>query len=172
MHELKYLQGYPSHLTDQISTLIRNDKLKAYLLNKYPEAHQVQSEKSLYDFVMALKNQYLRKSAPISKVAYDRKIHVVNHALGLHSFVSRVHGNKVKAKNEIRVSTLFKQAPEPMLRMIVVHELAHIREKEHNKAFYQLCCHMEPHYHQLEFDTRLLLTQMDLDGSIYSTADS
>ncbi|MBV1843508.1 MULTISPECIES: M48 metallopeptidase family protein [Photobacterium] len=172
MHELKYLQGYPSHLTDQISTLIRNDKLKAYLLNKYPEAHQVQSEKSLYDFVMALKNQYLRKSAPISKVAYDSKIHVVNHALGLHSFVSRVHGNKVKAKNEIRVSTLFKQAPEPMLRMIVVHELAHIREKEHNKAFYQLCCHMEPHYHQLEFDTRLLLTQMDLDGSIYSTADS
>lgn len=172
MHELKYLQGYPSHLTDQISTLIRNDKLKAYLLNKYPEAHQVQSEKSLYDFVMALKNQYLRKSAPISKVAYDSKIHVVNHALGLHSFVSRVHGNKVKAKNEIRVSTLFKQAPEPMLRMIVVHELAHIREKEHNKAFYQLCCHMEPHYHQLEFETRLLLTQMDLDGSIYSTADS
>lgn len=172
MHELKYLQGYPSHLTDQISTLIRNDKLKAYLLNKYPEAHQVQSEKSLYDFVMALKNQYLRKSAPISKVAYDSKIHVVNHALGLHSFVSRVHGNKVKAKNEIRVSTLFKQAPEPMLRMIVVHELAHIREKEHNKAFYQLCCHMEPHYHQLEFDTRLLLTQMDLDRSIYSTADS
>ncbi|WP_415721775.1 M48 family metallopeptidase [Photobacterium ganghwense] len=172
MHELKYLQGYPSHLTDQISTLIRNDKLKAYLLNKYPEAHQVQSEKSLYDFVIALKNQYLRKSAPISKVAYDSKIHVVNHALGLHSFVSRVHGNKVKAKNEIRVSTLFKQAPEPMLRMIVVHELAHIREKEHNKAFYQLCCHMEPHYHQLEFDTRLLLTQMDLDGSIYSTADS
>lgn len=172
MHELKYLQGYPSHLTDQISTLIRNDKLKAYLLNKYPEAHQVQSEKSLYDFVMALKNQYLRKSDPISKVAYDSKIHVVNHALGLHSFVSRVHGNKVKAKNEIRVSTLFKQAPEPMLRMIVVHELAHIREKEHNKAFYQLCCHMEPHYHQLEFDTRLLLTQMDLDGSIYSTADS
>ncbi|KLV10354.1 M48 family peptidase [Photobacterium ganghwense] len=172
MHELKYLQGYPSHLTDQISTLIRNDKLKAYLLNKYPEAHQVQSEKSLYDFVMALKNQYLRKSAPISKVAYDSKIHVVNHALGLHSFVSRVHGNKVKAKNEIRVSTLFKQAPEPMLRMIVVHELAHIREKEHNKAFYQLCCHMEPHYHQLEFDTRLLLTQMDQDGSIYSTADS
>lgn len=46
--------------------------------------------------------------------------------------------------------------------MIVVHELAHLKEKEHNKAFYQLCCHMEPHYHQLEFDTRLWLTQLSL----------
>ncbi|STF41631.1 metal dependent hydrolase [Escherichia coli] len=46
--------------------------------------------------------------------------------------------------------------------MIVVHELAHLKEKEHNKAFYQLCCHMEPQYHQLEFDTRLWLTQLSL----------
>jgi predicted metal-dependent hydrolase len=41
--------------------------------------------------------------------------------------------------------------------MIAVHELSHLREKEHNKAFYQLCCHMEPDYHQLELDTRLWL---------------
>ncbi|MDZ9008676.1 M48 family peptidase, partial [Escherichia coli] len=39
---------------------------------------------------------------------------------------------------------------------------AHLKEKEHNKAFYQLCCHMEPQYHQLEFDTRLWLTQLSL----------
>ncbi|QKB57553.1 hypothetical protein E3169_03730 [Escherichia coli O157:H7] len=31
-----------------------------------------------------------------------------------------------------------------------------------HKAFYQLCCHMEPQYHQLEFDTRLWLTQLSL----------
>lgn len=46
--------------------------------------------------------------------------------------------------------------------MIVVHELAHLKEKEHDKSFYQLCCHMEPQYHQLEFDTRLWLTQQSL----------
>jgi predicted metal-dependent hydrolase len=45
--------------------------------------------------------------------------------------------------------------------MIVVHELAHLKEKEHNKAFYQLCCHMEPQYHQLEFDMRLWLLCKD-----------
>ena len=60
-----------------------------------------------------------------------------------------MQGGKLKAKAEIRVATVFRNAPEPFLRMIVVHELAHLKEKEHNKAFYQLCCHMEPQYHQL-----------------------
>ena len=31
-------------------------------------------------------------------------------------------------------------------------------EKEHHKAFYQLCQHMESDYHQLELDLRLFLT--------------
>jgi UTP pyrophosphatase len=61
-------------------------------------------------------------------------------------------GGKLKAKNEIRISHLFKNVPEPFLRMIVTHELAHLKEKEHNKAFYKLCTHIEPQYHQLEFE--------------------
>jgi predicted metal-dependent hydrolase len=51
--------------------------------------------------------------------------------------------------------------------MIVVHELAHLKEKEHNKAFYSLCEHMEPDYHQLEFDLRLYLTHLELIGPLY-----
>ena len=46
--------------------------------------------------------------------------------------------------------------------MIVVHELAHLKEREHNKAFYALCMHMEPDYHQLEFHLRLWLTAQEL----------
>ncbi|PSU35862.1 M48 family metallopeptidase [Photobacterium lutimaris] len=168
MKELKYLQGYPNQLIDQVSQLVEQGNLKRYLLNKYPEQHAIQSEKALYEYVIELKNQYLKKSSPISKVAYDSKIHMVNHALGMHSFVSRVHGNKLKSKNEIRVSTIFKQAPLPLLRMIVVHELAHVKEKDHNKAFYQLCSHMEPDYHQLELDARLLLTLLEIDGPLYN----
>jgi predicted metal-dependent hydrolase len=49
--------------------------------------------------------------------------------------------------------------------MIAVHELAHVKEKEHDKAFYKLCCYMEPAYHQYEFDLRLYLTHIDLSGS-------
>ncbi len=51
--------------------------------------------------------------------------------------------------------------PAEFLKMIVVHELAHLKETEHNKAFYQLCTHMAPDYHQLEFDLRLYLTQLE-----------
>ncbi len=70
----------------------------------------------------------------------------------------------MKAKNEIRIASMFRDAPEPFLRMLVVHELAHLKEKDHNKAFYALCCHMEPDYHQLEFDARLYLTHMEMSG--------
>jgi len=104
----------------------------------------------------------MKSSPPISKVMYDTKIRDVSAALGTHTFVSRVQGGKLKAKNEIRISHLFKSAPEPFLRMIVTHELAHLKVKEHNKAFYKLCTHIEPAYHQLEFDLRVYLTYKDL----------
>ncbi|MBD1572534.1 M48 family metallopeptidase [Vibrio sp. S17_S38] len=155
---LKYLQGYPEQVLTQVEQLINNDKLKSWLNNKYPKMHDLKTEKALYEYTIQIKNRYLKKSSPLSKVIYDPKIHIVNHALGLHTFVSRNHGGKLKAKNEIRISSIFKDAPEPLLRMLVVHELAHIKEKDHDKAFYALCCHMEPDYHQLEFDARLFLT--------------
>lgn len=121
----------------------------------------MQSEKALFEYALAIKNRYMKKTAPLSKVIYDPKIHLVNNALGLHSYVSRAHGSKIKTKNEIRIATVFKKAPEPLLKMIVVHELAHLKEKEHNKAFYQLCCHMEPEYHQLELDARLFMIYLE-----------
>ncbi len=51
--------------------------------------------------------------------------------------------------------------------MIVVHELAHLREKQHDKAFYKLCEYMEPNYHQLELDTRIYMTYVDYAGTLY-----
>ena len=116
---------------------------------------------------MDLKSQFLRKSNPLSKVIYDDKLDVLHQALGLHSFVSRIQGGKLKAKNEIRIGSIFKKAPIEFLRMITVHELAHLKEKEHNKAFYKLCSHMEPNYHQFEFDMRVYLTHVELIGELY-----
>lgn len=162
---LSYLQGYPEQVLNQVNQLISQDKLKIYLDKKYPTMHQLTTDKALYQYTLDIKNQYLKKSQPLSKVIYDKKIHIVNHALGLHSFVSRNHGGKLKAKNEIRISHFFQRAPEPLLKMLVVHELAHLKEKEHNKAFYQLCCHMLPDYHQLEFDARLYLTWLESESN-------
>ena len=73
-----------------------------------------------------------------------------------------MQGGKLKAKKEIRVAALFRDAAPGFLRMIVVHELAHLRESEHNRAFYKLCEHMLPGYGQIEFDLRLLLHWREL----------
>ena len=167
MHGLKYLAGYSEQVTAKVQHLLADNRLGEVLLSKYPQPHRFTTDRALYDFAMALKNEFLRKSQPISKVSYDPKISVINHALGLHSFVSRVQGTKLTAKHEIRIATLFKVAPVEFLRMIVVHELAHLKEKDHNKAFYQLCEYMEPAYHQLEFDTRLYLTYLESAGPLY-----
>lgn len=157
MTTLTYLQGYPQTLLAQVQALIEQQKLGDVLAKRYPQSHNITSDSALWDYTQALKNRYMRSAPPVNKVAYDNKIKVMKHALGLHTAISRVQGGKLKAKAEIRVATVFRDAPEAFLRMIVVHELAHLKEKDHNKAFYQLCCHMEPQYHQLEFDTRLWL---------------
>jgi UTP pyrophosphatase len=94
-------------------------------------------------------------------VIYDSTLQVMKHALGTHAAISRIQGGRLKASREIRIATVFRDAPAEFLKMIVVHELAHLREAEHNKSFYQLCTHIEPDYHQLEFDLRLYLTHRD-----------
>lgn len=158
---LKYLAGYPEHLLAQVRTLLEQDRLGSMLQAKYPQAHEVRTDKALYDYVVDLKNRHLRHAPPLNKVQYDSKLKVISHALGTHTAVSRVQGGKLKAKREIRIASLFKEVPAEFLRMIVVHELAHIKEREHDKAFYSLCQHMAPDYHQLEFDLRLYLTWQD-----------
>ncbi len=164
---LKYLGHYSETTRKQVISLIKTEKLPHFLMQKYPVPHNYKTDKTLYDYTLDIKNSYLKKTQPVSKVVYDGKIHVINNALGMHTFASRVQGSKLKSKNEIRVASMFKNVPEQFLRMIIVHELAHLKEKEHNKAFYKLCEHMEPSYHQLEFDTRLYLTCIDHFGKLY-----
>lgn len=161
---LRYLTGYPPAIVEQVRQLLASERLGEMLHKRYPGTHDIRSDKALFDYVQALKAEYLRNAEPLSKICFDSKLHVVHHALGTHTSVSRVQGSKLKAKREIRVAALFKDVPSEFLRMIVVHELAHLKEKAHDKAFYQLCTYMEPDYHQLEFDLRLYLTHIECVG--------
>jgi predicted metal-dependent hydrolase len=165
MSQLKYLSAYSDQLQQQVSQLLAQDKLGEMLLKRYARPHDLRTDRALYQYVQELKTEYLRNAEPINKVEYDSKIHVINHALGLHTTVSRVQGGKLKAKHEIRVATMFKEVPLEFLRMIAVHELAHVKEKQHDKAFYKLCTYMEPNYHQYEFDLRVYLTLLDSGGA-------
>jgi UTP pyrophosphatase len=163
---MKYLSAYPTKLTTHIQQLLTQGTLGEMLLNQYPLAHGVRTDKALYDYVVGLKNEFMRNADQLSKVEFDSKLQVIAHALGTHTAVSRVQGGKLKAKREIRVASMFKTVPPEFLKMIVVHELAHLKEKAHDKAFYSLCTYMEPRYHQYEFDLRVYLTHLDLVGKL------
>ncbi|MFH0934604.1 MAG: YgjP-like metallopeptidase domain-containing protein [Pseudomonadota bacterium] len=159
-----YLAGYPSHLVAQVHDLITQGKLADLLRQKYPQAHEVRTDKALYVYVLEMKNEYLGNVGQLDKVAYDSKLHVMKNALGTHTTISRVQGGNLRSKREIRIAAMFRDMPAAFLRMIVVHELAHMKEREHGKAFYKLCMHMEPDYPQLEFDLRAYLTCLETTG--------
>jgi hypothetical protein len=161
MEPLKYIAGYPDHIQSRVHELLGQGRLGTMLVEKYPQPHGVRSDSQLYDYVQALKDRHLRRSVPLGKVIYDGKLQVMKHALGTHTAISRVQGDRLKASREIRIAAVFRDAPAEFLKMIVVHELAHLKEAAHDKSFYQLCTHMAPDYHQLEFDLRLYLTHLD-----------
>ena len=165
MSELKYLAPSPAELRAQVGRLLAEGGLGEALTRKYPHAHQIRTDRALYDYVTDLRGQWLRKAEPLAKVCFDNQLHVVRQALGTHTAISRVQGGKLKAKREIRVAGLFRAGPPEFLRMIVVHELAHLKEREHDRAFYALCTHMEPNYHQLEFDLRVYLAYLEAGGA-------
>ena len=155
---LKYLQHYSFDLQDKIRQLQAQNTLGDYITQRYPLAHTIQTDKALYDYCNDIKQTFLRNAPLLDKVMYDNRLSIEHHALGLNTAISRVQGGKLKAKKELRISSFFKAAPEAFLRMIAVHELAHLKQRNHDKAFYQLCQYMEPEYHQLEFDCRVYLT--------------
>ena len=155
---LPLLAGYPAALQAQVRGLLAAGSLGQMLQRGYPELHQIRTDSALYAHASALKARYLRHAPALAKVVFDNRLQIDQRALGTLTSVSRVQGGKLAAKRELRVAAVFKDAPAQMLDMIVVHELAHLREREHNKPFYALCEHMLPGYHQVEFDVRLWLT--------------
>jgi predicted metal-dependent hydrolase len=157
-------QGDPPPMPEATTLLLPADSLQASLRARYPEPHAVRSDPALYAYVSALKNRWMRSAPPLAKAVYDPRLRLAQQALGTHTTVARVQGGRLKAKREIRIASLFKDAPAAFLKMIVVHELAHLKEREHDRAFYALCRHMEPDYFQLEFDVRLWLTGLELEG--------
>jgi UTP pyrophosphatase len=151
------LGGYPSELIAQVTPALLGGQMHALLQRRYSEAHAVRDDRALFDYVNERKQRYLRNAPPIARIAYDAKIRLLQQALGTHTRRTQVHGSQLKSRREIRIATLFRELPAAFLEMIVVHELAHLKEPEHDKAFYGLCTHMLADYHQREFDLRLWL---------------
>jgi predicted metal-dependent hydrolase len=158
---MRYLRGYPATLKERARTMIVRGEAGPWLAKRYPDRHPVQTDKALFAFANDIRQEYMRQAPLLNKVLYDSKLDVIAHALGLHTAISRVQGGRLVAKKEIRIASLFKHIAPEFLQMIVVHELAHLREMNHDKAFYRLCESMQPDHHQVEFDLRLLLAQRE-----------
>jgi len=169
---LKFLQHYPVALQEKIRQLQSKNMLGDYITQRYPQPHLIQTDKALYQYSNDIKQEYLRNAPLLDKVHYDNRLSIDHHALGLNTAISRVQGGKLKAQKEIRISSFFKASPAEFLRMIVVHELAHLKEHNHDKAFYQLCQYMEPSYHQLEFDCRVYLLWKNSNNTELSAESS
>lgn len=161
---LKYLSAYTPELQQQARGLLESGRLGPWLRSRHPEAHGLRTDGALYTHVEGMRQAHMRQTARLDRVCYDSKLQLVQQALGLHSRVSRVQGSKLKAAREIRIGSVFRDTPQAFLDMITAHELAHLREREHDKAFYRLCQHMLPDYHQLEFELRLYLTHLEAGG--------
>ena len=160
-----FLAGYAAELLDQVRVQLAAGSLGEHLARRYPDTHTIRTDGALYDHASALKARFLRNAPALNKVAYDGRLQIDKRALGTLTAASRVQGGRLAAKRELRVAACFRHAPAAMLDMIVVHELAHLKEREHNKPFYALCDHMLPGYHQVEFDTRLWLTWQQLQAA-------
>ena len=89
---------------------------------------------------------------------------MITNALGTHTY--RMQGKT--RKHDLAINNDLLYAPEALLKTLVVHELAHFKEKDHNKAFYKLCCYMEPDYHQLELDLRLFYVAVSMGENPYT----
>lgn len=160
-----YFLHYSEEVQAQVTQLIEHKKLGTFFKSRYPEPHQIKNDKLLYEYVEGLRQQYLKNTPRVSQAKFEKRHNMVVNALGTHTFKTTRHGHKHKTSHQIHIATQLKHAPEAILRALVVHELAHFKEKDHNKAFYKLCQHMEPSYHQLELELRLFILMCETEGN-------
>ena len=76
---MKYIAHYPAAVQAQVRRMIDERRLGEHLRARHPAAHEVRTDRALYDYVTALKSEFLRNADPLSKVAFDSKIHVIHH---------------------------------------------------------------------------------------------
>lgn len=155
--DLAFLDEYPDKVQNKIRTIIEEDKLEAYLEDLYPEKHKINTDKALFEYVQDLRKKYMKKAAPAHKVVFEDKNETIFNALGdnINDLILFDNGHKIK--NVIRIAEFYQNAPVELFHMVVVHELAHIKEREHDNNFFRLCKHMDGDYDQHEFDLRLYL---------------
>ena len=55
MSALLYLQGYPESLLSQVTSLIEQGRLGEVLNKRYPQLHDIATDKALWNYVQEIK---------------------------------------------------------------------------------------------------------------------
>lgn len=58
------------------------------------------------------------------------------------------------SKGEIRLNWRLIQAPPHIIRYVIAHELAHLKEMNHSPRFWAIVAGLDPHYKQAEADLK------------------
>lgn len=53
-----YLAGYPAELVARVGQLIAQGKVADLLRQRYPKAHEIRTDKALYDYVQQIKSLF------------------------------------------------------------------------------------------------------------------
>ena len=67
---LRYLAGYPPALLAQARSLIAEGRLAESVTRRYPEGHEMKTDRALYDYVGALKARHMRNAPALA--LYER----------------------------------------------------------------------------------------------------
>ena len=60
MDDLRYLRGYNERVLNQVRALIDSGRLGEVLRNRYSSRHQVRDDKALFEYVVQIKDRYMR----------------------------------------------------------------------------------------------------------------
>ncbi len=83
---------------------------------------------------------------PPKVAAWSRKMGLV--PTGVRITAARKRYGSCSGKNSLCFSCFLMNAPEEAVDLVVVHELCHIREKNHGPGFYALLEHYLPDYRE------------------------
>jgi len=158
-----------SRLTDSDATvyllgkaypvLIRHDQFckKEHMVIEKEAAHFILREAAGHRLLKSLRDDYYKNvcGTVITSIVttYAEKMQCRPTKLGYRH--NKTRWGSCSAKNALSLNTRLMMLPLPLITYIVIHELAHIRHKNHSSAFWQFVALYCPNYKALRRNMRV-----------------
>ncbi len=108
------------------------------------------NDEQAHDAIKTALTQWLKQQAKVQVHHYVSR-HATTYQLKPRSIIIRQQKSRWGScgiHNDININWLLIMAPPEVLEYVVVHELCHIKERNHSPAFWRLVAHHLPNYQQ------------------------